>query len=51
VNDVAARITRDFAANLQARLEGREAEVTEIAGGSLFLGAVWAFIKRLVGRA
>ncbi|MDD9914738.1 MAG: SRPBCC domain-containing protein, partial [Rhodospirillaceae bacterium] len=47
VNDVAARITRDFAANLQARLEGREAEVTEIAGGSLFIRAIWAFIKRL----
>lgn len=50
VNDVAARITRDFAANLQARLEGREAEVTEIAGGSLFFAAVWSFVKRLFGR-
>lgn len=51
VNDVAARLTRDFAANLQARLEGREAEVKEIAGGSLFLSMAWSFIKRLVGRA
>jgi len=50
VNDVASRITRDFAANLQARLEGREAVVTEIAGGSLFLSAVWSFISRLIGR-
>ena len=51
VNDVAARITRDFAANLQDRLEGREARVTEIAGGSRFLGAAWDFIKRLFGRS
>lgn len=50
VKDVAARLTRDFAGNLQARLEGRDAEVTEIAGGSLFFSAVWLFIKRLVGR-
>ncbi len=50
VNDVASRITRDFAANLQARLEGRDAEVTEIAGGSLFLSAILAFVKRLFGR-
>ena len=50
VNDVAARLTNAFAANLQARLEGRELESTEIAGGSLFLGAVWSFIKRLFGR-
>ena len=51
VNDIAARITADFAGNLRARLEGREVETTEIAGGSLFLVAIWSFIKRLVGRA
>ena len=43
-------VLHDFAANLQARLEGREAEVTEIAGGSLFLSAIVAFVKRLFGR-
>lgn len=51
VNDLAARLTADFAANLQARLEGREAEVTEIAGGSMAFGALWAFVKQLFGRA
>ena len=47
ITDVAARITRDFSANIQALLEGREAEVTEIAGGSIFFGALWALIRRL----
>ncbi len=51
VNDLASRLTADFANNLQARLEGREAEKTEIAGGSLFFSMLWSFIKRLVGRA
>jgi carbon-monoxide dehydrogenase small subunit len=51
VNDLASRLTMDFANNLQARLEGREVEKTEIEGGSLFLSVVWSFIKRLVGRA
>jgi carbon-monoxide dehydrogenase small subunit len=50
VNDLAARLTADFAANLQARLEGRAAERTEIAGGSLFLQALWGFVRRLFGR-
>lgn len=50
VTDLAARLTADFAANLRARLEGREAEKTEIAGGSLFLSALWRFVRRLFGR-
>ncbi|NKB60555.1 MAG: 2Fe-2S iron-sulfur cluster binding domain-containing protein [Alphaproteobacteria bacterium] len=50
VNDLASRLTADFSANLQARLEGRAVETTEIAGGSLFFNALWSVIRRLFGR-
>jgi len=52
VNDLAARLTADFAANLQARLDGFVAASgsREISAGVLLLRMLWSAIKRLVGR-
>jgi carbon monoxide dehydrogenase subunit G len=52
VTDLAARLTADFADNLRASLEGRAPASGggEIAAGSLFFSALWAYIKRIVGR-
>jgi carbon-monoxide dehydrogenase small subunit len=52
VNAVAARLTADFAANLQARLDGFVAASggRALSAGSLLLGMLWSAIKRLVGR-
>jgi hypothetical protein len=49
---VAARLTADFAANLQARLDGFVAASggRALSAGSLLLGMLWSAIKRLVGR-
>jgi len=53
VNDLAARLTADFADNLRASLEGRApaAGGGEIAAGSLFFRAIWSYIKRMFGGA
>ncbi len=52
VNDLASRLTEDFAANLQARLDGfvSASGGREISAGALLLGMLWSAIKRLVGR-
>ena len=52
VNAMAARLTADFAANLQARLDGFVAASggRALSAGSLLLGMLWSAIKRLVGR-
>ncbi len=53
VNDLAARLTADFADNLRASLEGRQptSGSGEIAAGSLFFRAIWSYIKRMLGGA
>ena len=52
VNDLASRLTADFAANLQARLDGfvSASGGREISAGALLLGLLWSALKRLVGR-
>jgi carbon-monoxide dehydrogenase small subunit len=52
VNDLAQRLTRDFARNLAARMAGGSdapPPAQEIRAGSLFLAVLWARLKRWLG--